>query len=98
MGGIQGIGGVPEPKPDRNSAPRTRKDTAPQVDGTGQDGVVISSGAQAAARLAQLVEATKTQTDVRVERILEAKQAIEQGDFKNRDVVEEVARRISKFL
>jgi rare lipoprotein A len=49
MVGIQGIGGVPEPKPDRSTSTRDNKEAAGASTATSKDGVAIISEAQAAA-------------------------------------------------
>ena len=99
MVGIQGIGGVPEPKPERPANVRDSKQS-PSADGasSSSDGVVISSEAQAAAVVAKSIQATQGQDDIRTERVEAAKEAIERGDFKKPGIVEVVADRISKFL
>ncbi len=99
MGGIQGIGGVPEPKPDR---PANAKDS-PKTDPSGAgspsgDGIVISSEAQAAAIVAQTIQASTIIPDVRADRVAAAKEALERGDFRKPEIVQVVADRISKFI
>jgi len=64
----------------------------------GADEVVISSQAQAAAVVAQALQATSTQSDIRLDKVEAAKAALERGDHKNPDVVATVAERLSKFL
>ncbi|MCC6488209.1 MAG: flagellar biosynthesis anti-sigma factor FlgM [Candidatus Hydrogenedentes bacterium] len=98
MVGIQGISGVPEPAPDRPANVRDRKRDDTVQSSSSQDDILISSEAQAAAKLAQLVQVAKQQTDVRTERVDAARQAIERGDYKKPEVVNEVARRIQDFL
>ena len=99
MVGIQGIGGVPEPKPDR---PTSAKDSA-KTDGSGEtsesgDDIVISSEAQAAATVAQTIQASSIISDVRADKIASAKEAIERGDYQKPEIVQVVADRISKFI
>ena len=98
MVGIQGLSGVPEPAPDRSANVRDRKRDDDVQSTSSQDDVLISSEAQAAAKLAQLVQVAKQQNDVRTERVNAARQAIERGDYKKPEVVNEVARRIQDFL
>jgi len=96
---IQGVGGVPESRPQRNTSATSRSSTeAPASDGQQQDGVIISNAAQAAARISQLVGAGSTQTDVRADRVEAARQRIESGDYQQRDIVATVAERIAKYL
>ncbi|MCH8204740.1 MAG: flagellar biosynthesis anti-sigma factor FlgM [Candidatus Hydrogenedentes bacterium] len=97
MVGIQGIGGVPEPKPERPANVRNSKQS-PSAEGASSDGVVISSEAQAAAVVAKSIQVTQGQIDIRTERVEAAKEAIERGDFKKPEIVEVVAGRVSKFL
>ncbi len=98
MVGIQGLGGVPEPKPERPANVRESKQS-PTADGaSSSDGVVISSEAQAAAVVAKSIQVTQGQNDIRTERVEAAKEAIERGDFKNPEVVQVVADRVSKLL
>ena len=98
MVGIQGIGGVPEPAPDRPTGVRDKKRTEDTKAAASQDDLLISSEAQAAARLAQLIQTAKQATDVRPERVDAAKEAIARGDYKKPEVVNEVARRIKDLL
>ncbi len=98
MVGIQGIGGVPEPKPDRPTSTRDNKEAAGDSTATSKDGVAISSEAQAAAQIAQTIQVAASQPDIRADRVAEAKVAIERGDFKNPEVVGQVADKINKFL
>ena len=99
MVGIQGIGGVQEPKPERPAGVRDSKQS-PSAEGASaaSDGVVISSEAQAAAVVAKSIQVTQGQIDIRTERVEAAKEAIERGDFKKPEIVEVVAGRVSKFL
>jgi len=97
MVGVQGIGGIPEPQPDRSNTVRDRKRTD-EPDAPKQDGVTISSEAQAAASVARILQQAGPEGDVRPEKIDEARQALERGDYRNRDVVAVVADRIGRFL
>ncbi|MCL4691113.1 MAG: flagellar biosynthesis anti-sigma factor FlgM [Candidatus Hydrogenedentes bacterium] len=98
MAGIKGIGGIPEPAPDRSASVRDKKRDETVKSAQSQDDVLISSEAQAAAKLAQLLQVARQQTDVRAERVAAAKAAIERGDYKKPEVVQEVARRIQDLL
>lgn len=98
MVGVQGIGGVPEPKPDRPANVRDRNQSASASDVKAQDDVVISSEAQAAAKLASLIKAAGTQPDIRADRVDAAKASIARGDFKKPDIVAQVAQRLSNLL
>lgn len=98
MVGIQGIGGVSEPKPEGPGSLRDRNKTASEASAKSEDGVVISNEAQAAATLALIVQTAKTQPDLRADRVDAARAAIERGDYKKPEVVAEVAKRIEKHL
>lgn len=98
MVGIQGIGGVPEPKPERPAEIRDRKARDEAAPVKSEDGVVISSEAQAAASLSRLVQAANAEADIRADKVAEAKAALERGDYKNPEIVAQVAQRISKYL
>ncbi len=99
MVGIQGIGGVPEPKPERPANVRDSKQSpSAEEASSSSDGVVISSEAQAAAVVAKSIQVTQGQNDIRAERVEAAKEAIERGDFKKPEIVQVVADRVSKLL
>jgi len=98
MGGIQGIGGVPEPRADRPSGARDTERTEPSSGSDSSDQVEISSQAQAAAVIANTLQAASTQPDIRADRVAEARAALERGDYRKPDVVATVAERIGKFL
>lgn len=97
MVGIKGVGGVPEPTPERPTNVRDRKreevKSAPS-----QDGVQISSEAQEAAQASRLTQMAKQEPDVRADRVAAARERLEQGSYKESGVVAEVARRISRLL
>jgi len=98
MAGINGIGGIPEPIPVRPANTRDRKGGDVQsTAATSQDDVAISSEAQEAAGVARLTQAN-TGPDIRADRVAAARESLERGDYKRQDVVEEVARRVSKYL
>lgn len=97
MVGIQGVGGVPEPKPERPAGARSRN-IAASASSESKDGVVISSEAHAAASIAKTIQSAKVLPDLRSDRVEAAKAAIERGDFKNPDIVAKVAERIDKLL
>lgn len=99
MVGIQGVGGVPEPPPGRPANVRDRKtDKAGEGASTAQDDVKISSEAQEAAGTARLTQLANQAPDVRAERVADAKEAIERGDYRLPNVIAEVARRLSELL
>lgn len=98
MGGINGIGGVPEPRSDRSANVRDRRDVPVSSPESSSDGVVISNEAQAAAAVARIIQTASTQPDIREERVEAARAALERGDFKNPELVQKIAERITKIL
>ena len=98
MVGIQGIGGIPEPKPDRPANARDSKESAKASAAASKYGVTISTEAQAAATLAQTIQVAASQPDIRADRVAEVRETIERGDFKNPEVVAQFADRIGKFF
>jgi anti-sigma28 factor (negative regulator of flagellin synthesis) len=97
MAGVRGVGGVPEPAPERTTEIRERKreevrNLAPQ------DGVRISPTAQLAAEVAKIREMTQEDPDIRPERVAAAKERLARGDYKRADVVAKVAERIAEQL
>ena len=104
MVGIQGLGGIPEPKSggpakvrsERESETRTLNSTT--ASNTSEDNVTISSEAQVAAEVARLVNASRADTDVRSDRVEAARARIEQGSYKYPEVVSQLADRLLKYL
>ena len=95
---VQGLGGVSGPKPDRpDDKPAHKPVNGDEKVQTG-DGVVISSEAQAAARVASLTLRAQGESDIRADKVQAAKEAIERGDYKNPDIVSEIAAKINKIL
>ncbi len=97
MVGIQGVGGIPEPKPERPAKVR-EKETEVSQNSLVKDGVLISSEAQAAAKLARTLQSALETQDVRAERVSAARERIDRGEYRNPEVVAKVAERISKYL
>lgn len=97
MVAIQGISGVPEPKPERPSKVRESKEQ-PVMTNKAKDGVVISNEAQAAAQLARLVKAANEGEDVRVDKVEAARERLARGDYKNPEVVSKVAEKLIRYL
>lgn len=99
MVAIQGISGIPEPKPERSAKVRdaVERDEASNVS-RAQDGVVISSEAQAAAKITQLLQSATLSQDMRAERVEAARERIDRGEYKDPAVVAQVAKKISKYL
>ncbi len=105
MVGIQSVGGMPEPVPEKPSKVKSNRDSeikatqgAGKVDVPKDDQVVISSEAQAAAELARLIQMSKGQDAVRVDKVEQAKQHLAQGEYKKPEVVQKIAEKILKIL
>lgn len=105
MVGIQGLGGVPEPKSDRPGKVRSDRDPrAQESQNTGagaakaKDDVNISSEAKAAAEAGRIAQMTKNETEVRAERVQAARENLERGNHKDPAVVRQVAERLLKYL
>ena len=98
MVGIKGINGVPEPKPERPAKPRSSQEKEGAKGVPKKDDLLISSEAQAAAAIARSIRAVQNESDIRADRVADAKQRIERGEYKNPEVVAKVAERISKYL
>ncbi len=96
MVGIQGVGGPQEPRPDRSSGVRDSRPSPSADQESASDGVVISSGAQAAAALVRSLQPGAN--EIRAVRVEAAKQAIERGDYRRPDVVKVVAEKIGRLL
>lgn len=95
MAGIQGIAGVPEPLGGSRVQGRS-KAPAPST-GPEPDGLQISPQAAQAAAAAH-VAATDGHSEIRQERIAEARQQLEKGTHRLQEVVLDVAARLSKFV
>ncbi len=102
---INSIGGIPEPVPEKPSRIKTEKDTdvreakgAIRSPAQQEDQVVISSEAQAAAEIARLVRLLKSQEAVRMDKVEQARQHLESGEYKKPEVVEKIAEKIMKLI
>lgn len=95
MSGIQGIAGVPEPVGGSRVEGRSRA-PAPST-GPETDGLQISpQAAQAAA--ATHVAPADDHSEIRQERVAEARQQLEEGTHRLQEVVLDLAARLSKFV
>lgn len=97
MVGINGIGGIQEPTPERPANVRERK-TQDVASSEVKDDLLISSEAQAAASLARTIQVATVSDQIRPEKVAAAKEQLERGDYRRPEVVRTVARRISKYL
>lgn len=99
MSGIQGLGGVNGPKPERPVEARERdiprEENRPAAS---SDDIRISSNAQQAANVARLLAQSSGDEDVRAERVAAAKAALERDEHKDATVLAETARRIAQHL
>ena len=94
MAGIQGIAGVPEPRSGARAegrSPAPVPATAPSADGL----EISPQAAQAAG--AQVVVGSGHE-EIRLERVAEARQRLEEGTHQLQEVVLNVAARLSKFV
>jgi flagellar biosynthesis anti-sigma factor FlgM len=104
MVGIQGLGGVPEPKSGGPAKVRTERGQDSQnVSGTpgsssAEDNVSISSEAQAAVEVSRLVQAASSQADIRADRVDAARERLDQGSYKDPAVVSQLADKLLKYL
>ena len=98
MVGIQGLGGIPEPISERPAKVREEKEKTLTQKASTKDDVVISTEAQAAAQLTSAVKAARQTPDVRTEKVEAARERLARGEYKNPDVVAQVAQKISKYL
>ena len=97
MAGIQGIGGIPEPAPERPAGVRDRKRDDVRA-ASAQDGVSISAEAKEAASAGRMVQIARESEDIRPERVEAARQNLENGNHKETNVLREVARNLLKYL
>lgn len=106
MVAIQGLGGIPEPKPEQPSKVRKDRDTSATSStvsgasgsGSDQDEFVISSEARAAAVVANTIAAAAGQTEIRNEKVAAAKERLERGDYKDPALVAKTAEKLLKHL
>lgn len=94
MAGIQGIAGVPEPRGRVRSEVRSTApapSTAPSTDG-------LEISPQAAQASGTRVVVGSGYDDIRLERVAEARQRLEDGTHQLQEVVLNVAARLSKFV
>ena len=98
MVGIQGLGGIPEPISERPAKVREEKEKNLTQTTSSQDDVVISTEAQAAAQLTSTVKVASQTSDVRAEKVEAARERLARGEYKNPEVVAQVAQKISKYL
>ena len=104
MVGIEGLNGIPDPRPGQPAKLRSERQKAADNAGSAkessssQDNVAISSEAKAAAEVMNAVAKARTQDDVRMEKVEAARERIAKGEYKDPEVVRQVAQRVMKFL
>lgn len=98
MVGIKGLGGIPEPAPDRPVKLKEEKAREAAKLDDAKDDILISSEAQAAASIARVIQNVRVDTGIRADKVAAAREHIERGDYKRPEVVAQVAERISKYL
>ena len=104
MVAIQGLGGIPEPKPEQPSKVRKDRETASATGAAGgaaasdQDDVVISSEARAAAAVARIITQTLETSDVRAEKVAAARERLDRGDYKDPGNIAKTAGKLLKYL
>ena len=106
MVGIQGLGGTPEPKSggpakvrnERESSALNSSSNSTSAPSSAEDNIQFSSEAQVAAEIARLVQTTSIQNEIRTERVEAARARLEQGSYKNPEVIGQVADKILKYL
>lgn len=97
MAGIQGINGIPEPTPECPATVRDRK--RDDIRNAGQrDDVRISPEAKEAAGVQRLVDQAQKDAELRMDRVEAARASIERGDYRDLNVLREVARNLLKYL
>ena len=97
MVGIQGLGGIPEPANNRQAQGKDRPST-PVTPASSDDDVSISTEAAKASAAGDIVRRSEESTDIRAERIEQAKQNIEEGTYRVQEVVLQVASRIAHYV
>ena len=98
MVGIYGINDIPELANANQVDARGKKAATAPIPAPTQDGVQISPEAAQAARLAQLIQESKVQAEMRQERVAQAREAVQNGAYKLQETVLKVAARIGKYL
>lgn len=97
MGGISGVGGVGGPAPERPADARNRE--REQVENARpRDGVAISADAERAAEAARVAQASRGQEEIRQERVDQARESLERGEFRDETVLRQVAQRLLQML
>jgi len=95
MGGIQGIGGPPEPVNLNTASGRSRRPENRPTETTSDDSVQVSPEGAKLAKLTGIASEVDAQ---RIEKIEQARENLQNGTYKVQEVLEVVASRISKYI
>jgi flagellar biosynthesis anti-sigma factor FlgM len=103
MVGISGLGGIPEPKSERPASNRTeRTDASARASAHGKsassDDVAISSEAQAAAEVSRIVALSRSQEEIRAEKVQAARDRLLAGSYRDPEVVAQIAEKLLKYM
>jgi anti-sigma28 factor (negative regulator of flagellin synthesis) len=96
MVNIVNLNGVPEPNNNKPVQSKERTAPAPEAASTDSDAIAISPEASQAAETVELAHAADS--ELRQEKIEQAKENIEQGTYKVQEVVIQVAARLSQYV
>lgn len=96
MVGIQGIGGVPEPVGPKQGAGKAKE--TEKANTASSDGVSISPQAAQAAEVQVVLNLASEVSEIRLERVEQARENIEKGTYKVQDVVRQVAARLTQYI
>ena len=91
MGEIRPVEPLPDAVESRRTSAREQERTERAE---GRDEVEISAEARRAAEVARLVEMTRELSDVREDRVEDARAAINQGRYRYEEVIQDTARRL----
>lgn len=104
MVGINGLGGIPEPKSERPASSKNERteaasNSAKAASAAGsQDDVSISLEARAAAEVSRIVALTRSQDEIRAEKIQAARERLLAGSYRDPEVAAKVAEKLLKFF
>ncbi len=101
MVSLEGLTGIPDPKSGQSSRIRNSRQKPEEngvTRGKSADGVTISNEAKAAADVVRIVQLTRNQDEIRMDKVESARQNIANGNYKDPEVVAKVAEKIMKML
>ena len=97
MVALTGIGGILKPVLANSAEGRERRKTVSDATAT-QDGVTVSEEARKAVEIHQLLERAGAESEIRAERVKQAKESIEQGTYQLQEAVLQVASRVAAYV